>query len=65
MSMVDAEKWTLDCIQGLHFWRRYAGFGVLVSLSVLRLAGACLFACNAAALDDGFSEGRNGNCQDI
>jgi hypothetical protein len=41
------------------------GLGYSFLCLVLRLAGACLFACNAAALDDGFREGRNGNCQDI
>jgi len=65
MSIVDAEKWTLDCIQGLHFGDVTPGLGYSFLCLVLRLAGACLFACNAAALDDGFSEGLNGNCQDI
>jgi hypothetical protein len=67
MSMVDAEKWALNCIHGLHFWRLDAGFGVLVSMSGAAFGWSLLACLRAAspALDDGFSEGHNGNCQDI
>ena len=60
-------KWTLDCIHGLHFWRRLGRFGVFVSLSGAYVRPSCLLVCLQRAhpaLDDGFRGNANGNCQD-